>query len=271
MLKVTAFLLVGIAFAAASSNTRHVFDSAAPAAHKAFFNASFNNGGGVPVYVMLPLNTINNDGTLNNPDGISANLKTLAGANVYGVLIDVWFGVVETTEKQYNFKAYLQLADMQDSGFKISRQSCRFMSAVETSGMHAIFRCHRGFYKLRISGIRINKVTKTMNTYLFLRTTLAFFPSGRTPHQVYADYIGAFITTFKEYLGDTIEEIQVGLGPAGEMRYPAYPLSRWQYCGVGQFQCFDTHALASFQNFSKSNGHPEWNMPPSNAGGYSDR
>ena len=174
MLKVTAFLLVGIAFAAANSNTRHVFDSAAPAAHKAFFNASFNNGGGVPVYVMLPLNTINNDGTLNNPDGISANLKTLAGANVYGVLIDVWFGVVETTEKQYNFKAY-QLADMcKTAGLKL-QTVMSFHECGETSGMHAICRYHRGFYKLRISGIRINKVTKTMNTYLFLRTTLVFF------------------------------------------------------------------------------------------------
>ena len=271
MLKVTAFLLVGIAFAAANSNTRHVFDSAAPAAHKAFFNASFNNGGGVPVYVMLPLNTINNDGTLNNPDGISANLKTLAGANVYGVLIDVWFGVVETTEKQYNFKAYLQLADMcKTAGLKLQT----VMSFHECGGNVGdacdiplppwVLQTENIWYK--------DQQGNEDHEYISLFADhVGIFPSGRTPHQVYADYIGAFITTFKEYLGDTIPEIQVGLGPAGEMRYPAYPLSRWQYCGVGQFQSFDTHALASFQNFSKSNGHPEWNMPPSNAGGYSDR
>lgn len=44
----------------------------------------------------------------------------------------------------------------------------------------------------------------------------------------------SFAQTFKSFLGSTILEIQVGLGPAGELRYPAY---KWNsFPGVGEFQ-----------------------------------
>jgi hypothetical protein len=29
------------------------------------------------------------------------------------------------------------------------------------------------------------------------------------------------------------------MGPAGELRYPSYPLSQWQWPGIGAFQCYD--------------------------------
>ena len=37
------------------------------------------------------------------------------------------------------------------------------------------------------------------------------------------------------------QEIQVGMGPAGELRYPAYPERNgmWQFPGIGEFQCYD--------------------------------
>lgn len=267
MSKVISCLLISIAFAIVVVDGRVIeqdFNSSA-AAFK-------GNGAGVPVYVMLPLNTINNDGTLHDQQTLATNLKTLADANVFGVLIDVWFGVVEAqAEKQYNFKAYLQLADMcKTAGLKLQT----VMSFHECGGNVGdacdiplppwVLQTQNIWYK--------DQQGNEDHEYISLFADhVGIFPSGRTPHQVYTDYIDAFVTTFKKYLGDTILEIQVGLGPAGEMRYPSYPLSRWTYCGVGQFQCFDTHALASFQNFTKSNGHPEWNMPPSNAGGYSDR
>merc|ERR1712232_111044 len=69
-------------------------------------------------------------------------------------------------------------------------------------------------------------------------------------------------------LGSTITEIQVGAGPAGELRYPAYPLSHWHFCGVGEFQAFDDHARASLQDHFKASGHPEWTGPPTDAGDY---
>ena len=52
---------------------------------------SSSSNGGVPVYVMLELDTINLDGSLKDVSGLTNNLKTIKGGNVYGVLIDVWF------------------------------------------------------------------------------------------------------------------------------------------------------------------------------------
>lgn len=104
---------------------------------------------------------------------------------------------------------------------------------------------------------------------------------GRTPVQVYSDYMRSFRDTFVDYLGDCIvvsysscftlcfshgvanelrvcmiwscisktlpllgwfvQEVQVGMGPAGELRYPSYPESNgtWRFPGVGEFQCYD--------------------------------
>ncbi|KAK8709400.1 hypothetical protein V6N13_060416 [Hibiscus sabdariffa] len=37
------------------------------------------------------------------------------------------------------------------------------------------------------------------------------------------------------------KEIQVGMGPCGELIYPAYPESNgtWKFPGIGEFQCYD--------------------------------
>lgn len=53
----------------------------------------------------------------------------------------------------------------------------------------------------------------------------------------------------------------VGLGPAGELRYPAYPLAHWSFCGVGEFQCFDEHALASLEDAANQRNRLDWRSP----------
>ncbi len=60
--------------------------------------------------------------------------------------------------------------------------------------------------------------------------------------------------------GDVITEVTVGLGPAGELRYPSYPEGdgRWRFPGVGEFQCFDAYMMASLQSAAEAAGHPEW-------------
>merc|ERR550517_1710134 len=44
--------------------------------------------------------------------------------------------------------------------------------------------------------------------------------AGRTPLEMYSDWFAAFVGTFSADLGSTIEEIMVGMGPSGELRYP---------------------------------------------------
>lgn len=65
--------------------------------------------------------------------------------------------------------------------------------------------------------------------------------AGRTPVQIYGDFMQAFAQEFSSLLGNTVTEIQVGMGPAGELRYPSYQLAHWQFCGIGAFQCYDRY------------------------------
>jgi beta-amylase len=43
---------------------------------------------------------------------------------------------------------------------------------------------------------------------------------------------------FDDYFEDgLISEIEIGLGPCGELRYPSYPEKHgWKYPGIGEFQ-----------------------------------
>jgi hypothetical protein len=56
--------------------------------------------------------------------------------------------------------------------------------------------------------------------------------------QVYFDYMRSFRVEFDEFFEDEIiSEIEVGLGPCGELRYPSYPEKHsWRYPGIGEFQ-----------------------------------
>ena len=56
--------------------------------------------------------------------------------------------------------------------------------------------------------------------------------AGRTAVQLYGDFITSFRAKFGHLMPSLINEVQLGLGPAGEMRYPSYLLSHnWVYCG----------------------------------------
>ncbi|KAI9087028.1 hypothetical protein K1719_030989 [Acacia pycnantha] len=49
----------------------------------------------VPVFVMLPLDTVTMGGTLNKARAMNASLMALKTAGVEGVMVDAWWGLVE--------------------------------------------------------------------------------------------------------------------------------------------------------------------------------
>lgn len=70
-------------------------------------------GEGVPVYVMLPLDTVRPDGTLNRKKAMWASLMGLKKAGVEGVMVDVWWGLVEKDgPAAYNWSGYTDLMEM---------------------------------------------------------------------------------------------------------------------------------------------------------------
>ncbi|MEW5310658.1 MAG: hypothetical protein WDW38_002434 [Sanguina aurantia] len=93
---------------------------------------------------------------------------------------------------------------------------------------------------------------------------------GRSPMQCYEDFMVSFKGAFEQELGSFVEDIVVGSGPCGELRFPAYvEANGWKFPGVGEFQCYDRRALASLAQAAREAGHPEWGYTgPHNAGTY---
>ncbi|KAI3696658.1 hypothetical protein L6452_29110 [Arctium lappa] len=143
------------------------------------------NNSNVPIYVMLPLDTVTISGHLNKPKALNASLMVLKTAGMEGVMVDVWWGLVEKDGPlKYNWEGYVELVNM-----------------VQKHGLK-------------------------------LQAVMSFHQCGGN--------VGDSCK-FKNYLGDVIVEIQVGLGRCGELRYPSYPESNgtWRFPGIGEFQCYD--------------------------------
>lgn len=75
----------------------------------------------VPVFVMLPLDTVTMGGHLNKARAMNASLMALKSAGVEGVMVDAWWGLVEKDgPMKYNWEAYVELVQMvQKHGLKL--------------------------------------------------------------------------------------------------------------------------------------------------------
>ncbi|KAE8697582.1 Beta-amylase 2 [Hibiscus syriacus] len=87
---------------------------------------------------------------------------------------------------------------------------------------------------------------------------------------VYFDFMRNFRVEFDDFFVDgVISEIEVGLGPCGELRYTSYPVkSGWKYPGIGAFQCYDKYMMKSLRKAAEKRGHTFWGRAPNNAGSY---
>eukprot|EP01112_Ceratiomyxa_fruticulosa_P005377 TRINITY_DN15_c0_g1_i1.p1 TRINITY_DN15_c0_g1~~TRINITY_DN15_c0_g1_i1.p1 ORF type:complete len:463 (-),score=73.38 TRINITY_DN15_c0_g1_i1:209-1597(-) len=229
--------------------------------------------GYIPIYVMLPLNIIQMNNTVCDPNGLYSSLSQLATqGKVDGIMVDVWWGAVEQTPMQYNFSAYSTIFQF---CVKLNLKVKATMSFHECGGnvgddcsislpnwVKQVGQNNPDIYYTDQSGNRDQE-------YLSWGVDTQPLFNGRTAVQIYTDFMSAFKSTFSYYLGSTITEIQVGLGPAGEMRYPSYQLAYWTFPGVGEFQCYDKYILADLANAARQAGQPQWgNGGPNNAGNY---
>lgn len=78
--------------------------------------------GGVPVYVMMPLDSVRMDGKgVNRKKAMAASMRALRSAGVEGIMVDVWWGLVEKEEGgKYEWGGYEELFDMASkNGLKV--------------------------------------------------------------------------------------------------------------------------------------------------------
>ncbi|KAJ4813285.1 Beta-amylase [Rhynchospora pubera] len=231
----------------------------------------------VPVYVMLPLDVISTDNQLQKPDELREMLNCLKCADVDGVMLDVWWGIVENEGPEiYDWSAYQALLQMiKEEGLALqaimSFHQCggnvgdiiyipipKWIREIGESNPDIFYTNYRGTKNEECLSLGV------YNQPLF---------SGRTAIEMYHNYMKSFRENMEDFLAaGLIKDIEVGLGPAGEMRYPSYPEAQgWAFPGIGEFQCYDKYLQEDFKEAAAEVGHPEWEMPGGDAGEYNDK
>uniref|UniRef100_A0A7N0VL11 Beta-amylase n=1 Tax=Kalanchoe fedtschenkoi TaxID=63787 RepID=A0A7N0VL11_KALFE len=228
----------------------------------------------VPVYVMLPLNVIGADCDLADPDTLLDQLRILKSANVDGVMVDCWWGIVEAHAPQhYNWRGYRELFQIVRS-LKLKLQVV--MSFHECGGnvgddVHIPLPNWVMEIGLKNPDIYFTDGEGRRNSEcLSWGVDKERIFRGRTAVEVYFDYMRSFRVEFDEFFETgVISEIVVGLGPCSELRYPSYPAKHgWKYPGIGEFQCYDMYLRKSLTKAAEARGHLFWARGPDNAGSY---
>ncbi|CAN6211887.1 unnamed protein product [Urochloa humidicola] len=224
-------------------------------------------GSYVPVFVMLPLEVVTTENELDDAAALRAQLRRLRAAGVDGVMVDVWWGIVEGGGPgRYEWRAYRDLFGIvQAEGLKLqaimSFHACggnvgdavaipipRWVREVGDGDPDVFYTGPGGARNREYLTIGVDDLP------LF---------RGRTAVQVYADFMRSFRENMADFLDSgLVVDIEVGLGPAGELRYPSYAETQgWVFPGIGQFQCYDKYLAADFKAAVTEAGHPEWELP----------
>ncbi|CAN6314099.1 unnamed protein product [Urochloa humidicola] len=250
----------------------------APEAEHAGAAAEARSKSGVPVFVMMPLDTVRKDGnSLNRRKAVEASLAALKSAGVEGIMVDVWWGIAEAEAPgKYNFNGYMELMEMaRKNGLKV-QAVMSFHQCGGNVGDSVTIPLPKWVLEEMDKDQDLAYTDRSGRRnfeYVSLGCDAMPVLKGRTPIQCYADFMRAFRDHFATYMGNTIVEIQVGMGPAGELRYPSYPESNgtWAFPGIGEFQCYDRYMLSSLKAAAEAVGKPEWgNAGPGDSGSYKD-
>ncbi|KAM3262924.1 hypothetical protein ACQJBY_053210 [Aegilops geniculata] len=237
--------------------------------------ASAQQGNYVQVYVMLPLDAVSVNNRFEKGDELRPQLKRLVEAGVDGVMVDVWWGLVEGKgPRAYDWSAYKQLFELvHEAGLKL-KAIMSFHQCGGNVGDVVNIPIPQWVRNVGVSDPDIFYTDQhgTRNIeYLTLGVDDQPLFHGRSAVQMYTDYMASFRDNMKEFLdAGVIVDIEVGLGPAGELRYPSYPQSHgWSFPGIGEFICYDKYLQADFKAAAAMVGHPEWEFPR-DAGQYND-
>ncbi|KAF2313488.1 hypothetical protein GH714_011225 [Hevea brasiliensis] len=217
------------------------------------FGAAQRRKKGSSVFVMLPVDIVGVGGQVRKKKIMVHSLRALAVAGVEGVVIELWWGLVERDQPGvYNWQPYLELVEMVEKcGLKV-----RVVLAFHQRGsgpedpnwislppwvLNEIDKNPDLAYSDRLGRRSTEYISLGCDTLPVLR--------GRSPVQAYADFMRNFRDTFRPLLGEIIMGVQVGMGPAGELRYPFCPPEKlkqaWRSGELGEFHCYDKYILAS--------------------------
>lgn len=231
----------------------------------------------IPIFVMLPLGVITEENMVDNPEFFLQDLKALKSAKVDGVMVDCWWGLVESQKPQsYNWSGYRHLFSLvKEANLKLqvvmSFHQCggnvgddvniplpKWIIDIGEENPDIFFTDKEGRRNPECLSWGVDKER-------------IFY--GRTGLELYFDYMRSFRQELDSFFEDgTIVEIEVGLGACGELRYPSYPERHgWKYPGIGEFQCYDKYFQKNLVKAAEARGHAEWDKGPEGTGEYNSK
>eukprot|EP00171_Calliarthron_tuberculosum_P011958 IDg11958t1 len=193
---------------------------------------------GVPTFVMMPLDFALDTAWLSG-DALEEALNSLVRAGVHGVMVDVWWGICEQEPEQYTFDRYLQLASQcRRLGLRMQATMCFHacggnvgdtVNIAIPSWAAGSADAHHAWYADRAHDSRkdgeIDALLDRNRECISLgadhvrmlarkaQGAIADAAPLRTPLEAYGEFISAFCNELKDYLPDTISELQIGMGP----------------------------------------------------------
>ena len=218
---------------------------------------------------MAPLGLFDDNNNLKNEGQFSYYLDKLRDAQVDGIMIDVWWGYTEKSENNYDFHGYKKAFNMITS---------RNMKIIPVFSFHRCGGSVGDDVNIPLpSFVRsgnpwfVDGDGRTDDAYIsFAYDEKKVSPNGRTPLEMYRDWMKAFNNKFSGMISNgQISEIELGLGPCGELRYPSYQETKgWSYPGCREFQAYDQEFTKLLQQDAQQQGHSSWGYHPRNVGGY---
>ncbi|XP_013630003.1 PREDICTED: inactive beta-amylase 9 isoform X1 [Brassica oleracea var. oleracea] len=212
----------------------------------------------VKLFVGLPLDTVSDCNNVNHMKAITAGLKALKLLGVEGVELPVFWGVVEREAAgKYEWSGYLAVAEIvKKVGLKLQVSLSFHGSKDPEIGLPdwvaKIGEGEPGMYFT-------DRYGKQYKDCLSFGVDDVPVLDGKTPMEVYGGFCESFKSAFSDYMGNTITGITLGMGPAGELRYPSHQ-HETKPSGAGEFQCYDKHMLSALKHYAESSGNPLWGL-----------
>lgn len=222
--------------------------------------------GKVPVFAMLQLDWLSDDGkSLRFKEQLQSQLEGVKSAGLKGVMADVWWGVCEPSPGKYEFGGVLELCDLLKSvGLQLqavmSFHQCGGNVGDTVSFPLPAWALEAGtkndlLYKSKSGVVSTDSLSLSADKVEVFPTSSG---GKRSALQCYQDYMTAFLKAMGTHVGTTICELQVGMGPCGELRYPSYLMSNgWNWPGVGIVMSYDAGMLKMLKTATKMAEPPE--------------